>query len=311
MKGYVIKVLAGLTVAALCSIGGAIWQARKDQQRLEAAPRVYVNQLDLLIQRAVGEGEDRAILNARAIVAARNSLATSLMGISGQLDGEIDKLAQEIGEPTLKPGSLALSSNKEPDKKAAYQTILVLQRVWPTKKQQIEFEIRKLLAEMGLPLTAATREPETPSDQVSPTPEVKSPVAPLPSPQESRRSELVNKPSPPSQLLPPLLGSSSPTDDDAIYTAGRDGVTAPQITFKPTPGYTAAAHYARTEGVVRVSAILRKDGSVTDIKVTGRLGQGLDEQAIRATRAVRFIPGQKNHQPVNVRMTFEYTFTID
>ena len=36
------------------------------------------------------------------------------------------------------------------DAKQAYDTIQVLVRIWPSKKQQIEVEIRKLLAELGL-----------------------------------------------------------------------------------------------------------------------------------------------------------------
>ena len=39
---------------------------------------------------------------------------------------------------------------KSIDRENAYNTILVLNRIWPAKKEQIEVEVRKLLAEMGI-----------------------------------------------------------------------------------------------------------------------------------------------------------------
>lgn len=203
MKRFLIEVVAGLTVCVISAVGGIIWgnisQARKDQERLDAAPRVYVEKLDRLIQEAVQEGEDKAILNARAIVVARNSLANSLMAISGRLDSEIDRLAVEIGEPTLNTGGLSRPEfgKKDPDKKAAYQTILVLQKIWPSKKAEVEAAIRKLLAEMGLAVPAATAQPTPPERVGSQTPPRQFPsVPPLTEPRRegSPRPDITNSP---------------------------------------------------------------------------------------------------------------------
>lgn len=315
MKRFLIEVVAGLTVVAISAVAGTIWQGRKDQERLDAAPRVYVEQLDRLIQQGVQEGEDKAILNARAIVAARNSLANSLIAISVQLDSEIDRLADELGEPKLKGGGLSGpgSGNREADKKAAYQTILVLQKIWPAKKVEIEFAVRKQLAEMGLPVSAATAQP-TPSDRIgSQTPSLeKSPsFSAPPTPNVRGGSDTINKPridSSPMVPTSPLI-SAPLVDDNAIYSPGQVGVK-PQITYQEKPRYTRAANTAGVQGIVRISAILRKDGRVTDIKVVKGLGYGLNEEAINAALQTKFIPGQKDGKPVNVRMTMDYTFTI-
>lgn len=36
------------------------------------------------------------------------------------------------------------------NKQAVYMQILILQKIWPAKRKQIEVELRKLLAELGL-----------------------------------------------------------------------------------------------------------------------------------------------------------------
>ncbi len=158
-------IIAPLIVAIICSVGawagGAASTRWQFHQRIEAAPRIYVEELDRLIQRAVNEGAERALLNARAIVSARNSLRSSLVTISSQLDSEIDRLAGDIGEApsTLPAGTTVPKGNVEPDPRVVYETIEVLQEVWPAKKVQIEVEMRKILAEMALdPFSVSKRE---------------------------------------------------------------------------------------------------------------------------------------------------------
>jgi len=148
------NVVAPLIVGAILGTAPAIgwyWEHVRAQKRIDAAPRRYVEELDKLITRAAKEGPENAVLNARAIVAARNSLRNSLVGISSQLDSEIDHLAADIGEVIKQPQGPSMPQPGAPsDAKQAYDTIQVLVRIWPSKKQQIEVEIRKLLAELGL-----------------------------------------------------------------------------------------------------------------------------------------------------------------
>jgi hypothetical protein len=159
LREFLIAVVAGVTVAAVTGLAGFLYGQVHQQKQIEEAPRVYVEELSRLIDKAVTEGENSAIVNARAIVAARNSLARSLTSISNELDTEIDHLAIQIGAETLQPSSripfgggsdTGSAATRPQDPKAAYQTILVLSKVWPSKKRQIEVEIRKLLAELGI-----------------------------------------------------------------------------------------------------------------------------------------------------------------
>jgi hypothetical protein len=169
-RGY----LTHLLVAATVGIASYAWATVHAQRKLEEAPTIYVNQLDTLIKNGVAEGEENAILNAKAIVAARNSLARSLTAMGAQLDSQIDILATTIGADTLSvptqtpaapkqmssEGSRSSRNPKSPPavepptptelNHQTYQQILVLSKIWPAKKRQIEIEIRKLLAELGL-----------------------------------------------------------------------------------------------------------------------------------------------------------------
>jgi hypothetical protein len=151
------EVIVHIVVAALVGIATYAWATLHAKQVIEEAPTVYVQELDKLINTAVDEGEDNAILNAKAIVAARNSLAGSLTGLGKQLDGQIDGLAKMIGSDTLGvPDSLHEGSPRNPENSApfsnreVYMQIRVLKKIWPAKKRQIEIEIRKLFAELGL-----------------------------------------------------------------------------------------------------------------------------------------------------------------
>lgn len=145
------NIIAPLAVAGLTGCATWIIAQLRFQRRVDAAPRQYIQHLDSLISRAATEGIPQAIVNARSIVAARNTLRSSLLSISKYLNSEIDRLSKEIGEPFEQiemRGAEAGRPVLEPDE--AYQTIQVLARIWPSKKTQIEVEIRKLLAELGL-----------------------------------------------------------------------------------------------------------------------------------------------------------------
>lgn len=144
-------VVAPLLVAGVSS--GVTWLLSKlwFNGKIDAAPKKYVEALDKLISDGLKEGEERAVVNARAIVATRNTLRASLVSISGHLNSEIDRLARQIGEsvPDV-PGPSRPTSDVQPSAAAAFETIQVLAKMWPAKRIQVEVEVRKLLAEMGI-----------------------------------------------------------------------------------------------------------------------------------------------------------------
>jgi TonB family protein len=82
-----------------------------------------------------------------------------------------------------------------------------------------------------------------------------------------------------------------------LYEPG-DGVQSPiQVTWTP-PLYTAEARRKCIEGTVILQGIVRKDGTVTDLKVIKKLGYGLEESIIHTiTTKWRFKPGTRNGEP--------------
>lgn len=105
-------------------------------------------------------------------------------------------------------------------------------------------------------------------------------------------------------------GSPGIGGGDGIYAAGKDGVRSPQILSKTKPKYTEDARRDKIQGVVVLSAVFRKDGTISDIKVIRGLGYGLDEEAVKAAAMIKFIPGTKDGVPVNVRARLEFTFSL-
>lgn len=88
------------------------------------------------------------------------------------------------------------------------------------------------------------------------------------------------------------------------------GVSAPVPTFKPEPEYSEEARKAKYQGEVWLSVVVDEKGVPQDIKVTRKLGLGLDEKAIEAVRKWRFKPGMKDGKPVAVQATVAVSFHL-
>ena len=96
-----------------------------------------------------------------------------------------------------------------------------------------------------------------------------------------------------------------------VYRPG-NGVETPRLLREVTPRYTAEAMRAKVQGVVLVEAVVLPDGSVGDVTVVRSLDRvfGLDEEAMRAARQWRFLPGTRFGEPVAVLVTIELSFTL-
>jgi TonB family protein len=66
--------------------------------------------------------------------------------------------------------------------------------------------------------------------------------------------------------------------------------------------YTEEARAAATEGVVVLDLIVDEHGRARDITAVEGLPHGLTEAAIAALQACTFTPGERNGQPVPVRI---------
>ncbi len=96
-----------------------------------------------------------------------------------------------------------------------------------------------------------------------------------------------------------------------VYRPG-NGVTAPRLLREVKPQYTADAMRAKVQGIVELEAVVLPDGSVGDIRIVRSLDPvfGLDQEAIKAVKQWRFIPGTRFGQPVAVLVGVELQFTL-
>lgn len=82
------------------------------------------------------------------------------------------------------------------------------------------------------------------------------------------------------------------------------------ITARPSPSYTEEARLNGTRGHIRLRAVLRASGEVTNISVLKGLPDGLTERAVEAARQIHFIPAQKDGRAVSQWIIIEYRFNI-
>jgi TonB family protein len=98
---------------------------------------------------------------------------------------------------------------------------------------------------------------------------------------------------------------------DGVYRIG-SGVTPPVPLHREKPHYTLEAMRARIEGAVIVECVVRPDGACANVRILRSLDEkfGLDQQALRAATAWRFLPGTRMGRPVAVLVTIQLTFSI-
>jgi protein TonB len=96
-----------------------------------------------------------------------------------------------------------------------------------------------------------------------------------------------------------------------VYRPG-NGVTVPRVLREVRPNYTSDAMRAKVQGVVVLECVVKPDGTVGDVQVIRSLDStfGLDQEAIKAAKAWRFVPGTRMGEPVPVLISIELTFTL-
>lgn len=90
------------------------------------------------------------------------------------------------------------------------------------------------------------------------------------------------------------------------------GIMIPRPIDEVKPRYTPEAMRAKVQGAVWLECVVLPDGSVGDVKITKSLDPvfGLDQEAVRAAKQWKFIPGTRYGEPVAVLVTIELTFTL-
>jgi TonB family protein len=88
------------------------------------------------------------------------------------------------------------------------------------------------------------------------------------------------------------------------------GIEPPSLLREVKPEYTEEARSRRVEGDVVMEIVVRRDGSVGDVRLRQGLGHGLDARAIEAVRQWRFSPATRHGAPVDVLVEVAMEFKI-
>jgi TonB family protein len=88
------------------------------------------------------------------------------------------------------------------------------------------------------------------------------------------------------------------------------GIEAPRLLREVRAGYTDDARRRAVEGEVVLEIVVRRDGSVGDVKIMKRLGAGLDDRAVQAVRQWRFAPARRLGSPVDVIVEVAVEFKL-
>ncbi len=97
----------------------------------------------------------------------------------------------------------------------------------------------------------------------------------------------------------PLPGGGAPLD-----------MRPPEPMRKVDPKYVAQAVSERVEGIVRLTAVIRKDGTIDEVELLKHLDDRLDQSAQEALAKWRFEPARRDGTPVDVDAVFEIPFKL-
>ena len=76
--------------------------------------------------------------------------------------------------------------------------------------------------------------------------------------------------------------------------------------------YPKEAYEAKIQGRVAVSFVVRKDGSISNAKISRSVAPVLDAEALRVVQSMpKWIPGRQNGEPVNVKYIVPIMFKMD
>src|SRR5688572_25450534 len=94
-----------------------------------------------------------------------------------------------------------------------------------------------------------------------------------------------------------------------VYRPG-SGIQPPTLLREVKPDYTEEARVRRLAGEVVLEIVVRRDGSVGDLKIVRGLGGGLNERAVQAVRQWRFSPARRQGTPVDVIVEVAVEFKL-
>ena len=95
-----------------------------------------------------------------------------------------------------------------------------------------------------------------------------------------------------------------------VPSAPDPSITPLKILSKPRASYTDKARQNSITGEIRMVVLFSREGRVTHTLILKGLGGGLNENAVRAARAIKFEPARKDGQPISQIRIIEYHFSL-
>src|SRR5262249_3223229 len=86
--------------------------------------------------------------------------------------------------------------------------------------------------------------------------------------------------------------------------------TPAEILSKPKPDYTEEARRMKIEGEVLLRVLFTAGGEGRGLETVNKLGHGLDQNAIRAARQIRFKPAMRDGRPVDSTAVVHIVFQM-
>jgi TonB family protein len=88
------------------------------------------------------------------------------------------------------------------------------------------------------------------------------------------------------------------------------GIDPPRLLREVKADYTDEARRRNVTGDVVLEIVVRRDGSVGDVRVLQGLGSGLDQRAVEAVRQWRFSPAARKGVAVDVIVEVAVEFSL-
>jgi periplasmic protein TonB len=173
------------------------------------------------------------------------------------------------------------------------------------------------------------KDPEPPEVKPEPLPPVEAPIVNAPADERDKPGVLEETPQAPDSRGPGAGGGAGTGEGTGIGegqgtgvgegegggTGGGpfrpgSGIEPPSLLREVKPDYTENARQRGIEGDVVMEIVVRRDGTVGDVRVMQGLGYGLDERAVQAVRQWRFSPARRRGQPVDVMVEVAMEFKI-
>src|SRR6185437_14741901 len=93
-----------------------------------------------------------------------------------------------------------------------------------------------------------------------------------------------------------------------LFRTEEKGVVPPKALNAPDPQYSESARLEKVQGSMALGVVVSEEGVPQDVWVIRPIGYGFDEQAVQVLKHWKFVPANKNGEPVPVVISVDLTY---